>query len=74
LLLEYGYPYVADEFCFHLPLSGALSEHDQDYKSWLISEYDRLVNEIPMLDRIAIFRQAGRQNPFVQLAEFSLTG
>lgn len=72
LLLEYGYPYVNDEFRFHLTLSNTLSEHDHDYETWVISEYDRLVSKPPMLDRVAVFSQADRQTAFIQLAAFPL--
>ena len=72
LLLEYGYPYVADEFRFHLTLSGKLSESDQDYENWIIGEYNRLITKTPVLDRLAIFTQADRQSPFVEIAEFHL--
>jgi 2'-5' RNA ligase len=74
LLLEYGYPYVADEFRFHLTLSDKLSKHDQDYKTWVISEYDKLVVRPPVLDQIAIYAQTDRQSPFIQVAEFALSG
>jgi 2'-5' RNA ligase len=74
LLLEYGYPYVADEFRFHLTLSGRLKESDADYETWVISEYERLVHQVPILDQIAIFTQADRQTPFVEVAKFYLTG
>lgn len=74
LLLEYGYPFVADEFRFHLTLSGKLSDHDSDYEHWVVSEYDKHINKTPVLDSIAIFTQSNRQTPFVQLAAFSLTG
>jgi 2'-5' RNA ligase len=72
LLLKYGYPYVADEFHFHLTLSGKLSDHDKDYEAWAISEYSRLISETPVLDRLAIFKQVDRQSPFLQLVEFCL--
>ena len=73
LLLKYGYPYVADEFHFHLTLSGKLSEHDKDYEAWVISEYSRLISETPILDRLAIYKQVDRQSPFLQLAVFPLS-
>lgn len=73
LLMKYGYPYVADEFHFHLTLSGKLHEHDKEYEAWVISEYNKLISETPVLDRIAIFKQADRQSPFLQLAGFTLS-
>lgn len=74
LLMEYGYPYVADEFRFHMTLSSKLKEHDHDYKTWAISEYNRLISKTPVLDKIAIFSQADRQTPFALIAEFPLAG
>lgn len=72
LLLKYGYPYVADEFHFHLTLSGKLNDHDKEYENWVISEYNSLITDTPVLDRIAIFKQVDRQSPFIQIAEFCL--
>jgi len=72
LLKQYGYPYVADEFNFHLTLSGKLNEHDENYEAWVINEYDKHITDTPVLDHISIFTQATRQSPFEELAQFSL--
>ena len=74
LLLEYGYPYVADEFRFHLTLTSKLDENDEDYENWVISEYEKFVSKTPTLDRISVFTQADRQTPFVQIEEVCFTG
>ena len=73
LLLTYGYPYVADEFHFHLTLSGKLSDQDKEYEAWVISEYSRLISETPVLDSLAIYKQVDRQSPFLQLTVFPLS-
>lgn len=73
LLDRFGYPYVAEEFRFHMTLSGHLSQQDQDYEQWVSELYSQLVPNDPMLDQIAVFAQANRQSAFVQLAEFPLS-
>ena len=74
LLQKYGYPHVADEFRFHLTLTGRLTDEDQDYENWVISEYNRLISETPVLDRISIFMQPDRKTPFIQVTEHTFTG
>ncbi len=68
LLERYGYPYVADEFRFHMTLSGALAQSDEDFVAWLSAQYSATVTTEPELDRIAVYGQKDRQSPFVQLA------
>lgn len=69
LLLKYGYPYVADQFQFHITLSEKLGEYDGEFKAWVISEYDRFISTTPVLDRISVFAQTDRQTSFVQIGE-----
>jgi len=70
LLDHYGYPYVAEQFRFHMTLSGKLSREDSDYVDWVSGNYHRIVVDPPLLDRIALFTQTDRQSPFVHLLDF----
>ena len=70
LLNHFGYPYVAEEFRFHMTLSGKLQSADDDYLNWLVQVYQRSVNSIVQLDSIAVFAQQNRQQAFTRLAEF----
>lgn len=70
-LFEFGYPYVLREFRFHMTLTGALVDSKyEDYTAWLVELYSELVREIPVLDRLAVFKQPDRSSPFIRLAEF----
>lgn len=72
LLQKYGYPYIADEFKFHMTLSDAMEDSDQDYQEWVQDQYSRCVTRTPVLDQVAIYAQATRENAFIQLAAFPL--
>ncbi|MFK8076585.1 MAG: DUF1045 domain-containing protein [Granulosicoccus sp.] len=72
LLLKYGYPYIADEFSFHMTLSDTMESSDQDYQEWVQDQYTRCVTETPVLDQLAIFAQTTRETAFIQLAAFPL--
>ncbi len=67
LLKQFGYPYVDDEFRFHMTLTGPLSDQDQDYVEWLKTLYRQFVTDTPWLDQITIYSQPDRQSPFVKL-------
>lgn len=67
LLEQFGYPYVDDEFRFHMTLTGRLNEQDGDYVEWLKTLYHQFVTSPPMLDQIAIYSQVDRQSPFVKM-------
>lgn len=66
---EYGYPYIFDEFNFHMTLSGAKPDNNA-YLRWLTALYESLVTEPPLLDRLCLFKQDTRQAPFIRISEF----
>ncbi|MFK8079904.1 MAG: DUF1045 domain-containing protein [Granulosicoccus sp.] len=70
-LFRFGYPYVMDEFRFHMTLTGTLqlSEH-REYFNWLQKRFDSLVPDAPTLDRLAVFWQPDRKKAFTRLEEF----
>jgi len=69
-LSQYGYPYVLDDFNFHMTLSGAKNQNDENYLRWLTQLYQTMVTETPVLDRLSIFYQPDRDTAFVQHSEF----
>lgn len=69
-LLKFGYPYVFDDFQFHMTLSSQLSDADKDYMHWLEVEYTQLVTTDPTLDRLAVFAQIDRNSAFSRIEEF----
>jgi len=68
---EYGYPWVFDEFNFHMTLSGALNAADADFVAWLEQRFSETVPlASASLDRLAVYRQTSRETAFVRIAEF----
>ena len=72
LLQEFGYPYVADEFRFHMTLSGKLEAQDDDYQHWVLEQYAACVKNTPELNQLAVYTQDDRKSAFTQLAVFPL--
>jgi len=72
LLDQYGYPFIDDEFNFHMTLSGKLSVADIDYHEWVANVYQNTVSTDPVLDQVSIFKQIDREHPFKEIAVFSL--
>lgn len=67
---SFGYPYILDDFNFHMTLSGRNDHNDADYLSWLRSLYQSMVTTTPLLDRLCVFYQPDRATPFVRIEEF----
>ena len=69
----YGYPYVLDEFHFHMTLTGNLpSGTHTDYFDWLTKTYRKIVVQPPELDQLAVCFQPDRQTAFTTLYEIDL--
>jgi putative phosphonate metabolism protein len=73
LLDRYGYPYVLEEFQFHMTLTDRLRDADRDQimaaaREWFAPVLERAY----MLDRIALFHESAPGAPFVRLADFPL--
>ena len=66
---RYGYPYILDDFNFHMTLSGRNDHYDSAYLRWLDHLYQSMVVSVPVLDRLCIFYQPDRDTPFVRIAE-----
>lgn len=75
LLAQYGYPYVMEEFRFHMTLCDQLAPEIRDTmqkaaETWL----SPVLSEPVMLDRIVLFHQAEAGAPFRRLADYTLKG
>jgi putative phosphonate metabolism protein len=73
LLDRYGYPYVLEEFQFHMTLTDRLGDADRERimaaaREWFAPVLERAY----MLDRIALFHEPAPGAPFMRLADFPL--
>ncbi len=68
---QFGYPYIFNQFNFHMTLSGNMPDADNGYLQWLSTIYPLMVPETPVLDRLSVFHQPDRNTPFVRVAEFT---
>ena len=71
-LENWGYPYVDDEFRFHMTLSSALQEDDRNEASSLLEHTIPKVKT--KLDSICIFGDPGGTNTFKLIDRFRLKG
>jgi putative phosphonate metabolism protein len=73
---RFGYPYVADEFRFHMTLTGALDSRDRETIALELSDlYRRSVAAGPVpIDRIALFEQPAPDHAFRIRAAFRHRG
>ncbi len=70
----WGYPYVFEDFRFHMTLTGALPESRRaEVRAALDAAY-RKVSEPLRLDALCIYRQADRSSRFTILARFPFDG
>jgi putative phosphonate metabolism protein len=75
LLDAYGYPYVFEEFRFHMTLTDRLAEEDaaeiaQAAQTW----FGPVLDEPLLLDRLSLFHEADTGTPFRRVADFKLGG
>jgi len=71
-LERWGYPYVFEDFRFHMTLTGSLPENErQPAAAALAGLYAPIAGPLP-IDRIALFRQPSRQERFRILRTFPL--
>jgi len=74
LLDRWGYPYVMDEFRFHMTLAGPL---EPKLLASVCEALQRLFPRDPdpvVIDAISIFKQMSRAQRFVAIGRFPLTG
>ncbi len=71
---RYGYPYVMEEFRFHMTLTDRLSDADRPaVLAAAASWFGPLLDEPFVLDRIALFHEREAGAPFTRLADFPLS-
>jgi putative phosphonate metabolism protein len=73
LLDGYGYPYVFEEFRFHMTLTDKLVEEDaaeisQAAQTW----FSPVLDEPLVLDRLSLFHESDAGKPFRRIADFKL--
>lgn len=73
-LNRYGYPYVLNQFNFHMTLSGTQPDDQNGWLQWLRTVYPLMVTDTPCLDRLSVFYQPDRKTPFTRIAEFPFGG
>jgi putative phosphonate metabolism protein len=76
LLMRWGYPYVLDQWRFHLTLTGRLADpaERKAVAALLHQRFAAFIDRPLPVDDLCIFRQAGPGRPFVVLARFRLGG
>lgn len=73
LLDRYGYPYVLDQFRFHMTLSDRLDPADApDIMSAAQTWFGPVLEDEILLDRLSLFHEADSGKPFSRLADFRL--
>ena len=68
-LLAFGYPYIFDDFQFHMTLAGPMESALQDRVRRILQTVSPPFEERPFIvDAIAIYEQPSRERPFIQTA------
>jgi putative phosphonate metabolism protein len=71
---RYGYPYVLDEFRFHMTLTDRLGDTERPaVQAAAVEWFGPLLDETFVLDRIALFHEREPGAPFTRLADFPLS-
>lgn len=75
LLDAYGYPYVFEEFRFHMTLTDRLSEADAaEVTAGANTWFGPVLEEPVVLDRLALFHESETGKPFRRAGDFKLDG
>lgn len=73
LLDGYGYPYVFEEFQFHMTLSDRLADEDaHDIARAASTWFAPVLDEPVVLDRLSLFHETDAGKPFRRIADFKL--
>lgn len=65
-LRAWGYPYVFEEFCFHMTLTGRLEEPERSRILAVLEARSAVITRAPLnVDAIALYEQADREQPFL---------
>jgi putative phosphonate metabolism protein len=75
LIDAFGYPYVLEQFRFHMTLTDRLDAADKaEIKSAASAWFEPFIGRDLLVDRISIFRESGPGRPFMRIEDFVLTG
>ena len=75
LLDAYGYPYVFEEFRFHMTLTDRLAEADAtEIATAAATWFGPALDEPVVLDRLSLFHEHEAGKPFRRVADFKLGG
>ena len=75
LLDRYGYPYVMEQFQFHMTLTDRLQGADGDrFEAALRDHFGPLAEADATLDRLSLYHEPTPGGPFTRGADFILTG
>jgi putative phosphonate metabolism protein len=73
-LEQWGYPFVFDEFRFHMTLTGSLADPTHRTAAHeVLRQLFAVVCEPVVLDALTVFRQQERKGAFTPIARFELT-
>jgi len=73
-MLRWGYPYVFEDFAFHMTLTGRLAEPKQGRVLAILRKLTAEILVAPMpVEAIAIYRQAEPDSPFVLADRFTMS-
>ena len=75
LLKRWGYPYVMEEFRFHMTLTGRLGGEERAVVGNILQEVSApLLRDALRIDAVSLFQQPGRSAPFRIVGRYRLTG
>lgn len=75
LLDRYGYPYVMEQFQFHMTLTDRLTDADGDrFEAALRGHFGALAEAETVLDRLSLYHEPTPGAPFARGTDFILTG
>lgn len=75
LLDGYGYPYVFDQFRFHMTLTDRLSDADRaEVTTAAQTWFGPILGDEVVLDRLSLFHEQESKVPFARIADFGLGG
>jgi hypothetical protein len=73
-LYRWGYPYVMDEFRFHVSLTGAIDRDTADHLLPILAEYFAVSTSVPLeIGEIALFVEPGLGAPLRIVRRYSLS-
>lgn len=75
LMDRFGYPYVFEQFRFHMTLTDRLPEQEREaYQRAAAAHFGPLAEAETMLDRLVLFHEPEPGAPFLRLDDFILAG